>query len=352
MKKLLLPLLLCLLLACPALAEDAPAAPWGGSVNAAVVAPETAYVTAPFSGTLLPFFLSQGDRVSAGDALFELDTVKVYAPQTGTLAALFVQPGDDAAAVAERYGALAVIEPEKPLYVAASTSTAYNDSDNKYLHAGETLYLKSGNDKGTGRVTNVQEGNYTVEILTGDFDPGDTVKCYRESGYASDSVTGSGKAHRYPDASVAASGRVLRVHRAEGDAVRAGDLLFELIDAASAPSTDGCAVSAGASGAVSSVDVLPGAQVYQGQLLCRIADLTRLELSAEMDEVYLSGVKVGDTLAFELDAFPGEQMKGTVTEIRPLGESRQNAAYYDVRISLPENRDLLPGMSATVYIGA
>ena len=45
-------------------------------------------------------------------------------------------------------------------------------------------------------------------------------------------------------------------------------------------------------------------------------------------------------------------MKGTVTEIRPLGESRQNAAYYDVRISLPENRDLLPGMSATVYIGA
>ena len=41
MKKLLLPLLLCLLLACPALAEDTPAAPLGGSVNAAVVAPET-----------------------------------------------------------------------------------------------------------------------------------------------------------------------------------------------------------------------------------------------------------------------------------------------------------------------
>lgn len=55
MKKLLLPLLLCLLLACPALAEDAPAAPWGGSVNAAVVAPETAYVTAPFQARCCPF---------------------------------------------------------------------------------------------------------------------------------------------------------------------------------------------------------------------------------------------------------------------------------------------------------
>ena len=138
-----------------------------------------------------------------------------------------------------------------------------------------------------------------------------------------------------------------------GSAVgQAGDLLFELIDAASAPATDTCAVSAGASGAVSSVDVVPGATVYQGQLLCRISDLSRLELSAEMDEVYLSGVQVGDTLTFELDAFPGEQMKGTVTQIRPLGTTKQNAAYYDVRVSLPENRDLLPGMSATVYVGA
>ncbi len=347
-------LLTCLLLPLSfALAEgEEPAVHGAGaaSVNASVVAPDLQAVTAPFSGTLLPFTLTQGDRVFAGDALFEIDTVKVYAPQTGTLSALFAKPGDDAGGLMNRYGALAVIEPEHPLYVAASTSTAYDESKNKYLHTGETLYLKCGSDKGTGRVTSVEGGSYTVEILTGDFDLNDTVKCYRESGYASDSVTGSGKAHRYPDVSVSASGRVLRVHAKEGDAVRAGDLLFEMVDQASAPATDSCIIPASAEGAVQALYVASGAQVYKGQLLCEIANLSRLELSCEVDEIYLSSIQVGSVLTFELDAYPSEGLSGTVTEIRPLGESRQNAAYFDVRVTLPEGRSLLPGMNATVYI--
>ena len=349
-------LLVCLLLLLSpfaALAEEpAPAALTSKTktVNANVVAPSLQAVTAPFAGTLLPFTLKQGDRVFAGGELFEIDTAKVYAAQSGTLAALFAAPGDDAGGLMNRYGALAVIEPEHPLYIAASTSTAYNESKNKYLHVGETLYLKCGSDKGTGRVTSVEESNYTVEILTGDFDLNDTVKCYRESGYASDSVTGSGKAHRYPDVSVTASGRVLRVHAQEGDAVKAGDLLFEMVDGASAPGTDSCAVTAPSQGAVQALYVSSGAQVYQGQLLCEIADLSRLELSCEVDEIYLSGIQVGSTLTFEFDAYPAELQRGTVTEIRPLGTSKQNAAYFDVRVTLPEGHGLLPGMNATVYI--
>ena len=51
----------------------------GATANAVIVAPQTAKITAPFSGTLLPFDLTAGDEVAAGDTLFTLDTVPVYA---------------------------------------------------------------------------------------------------------------------------------------------------------------------------------------------------------------------------------------------------------------------------------
>ena len=196
----------------------------------------------------------------------------------------------------------------------------------------------------------IRDRNYIVEILTGDFQPGDTIKCYRDSDYSSKSVTGSGKAQRYADTAVTASGRVYKVQKLPGQKVEAGDLLFELIDASSAPDTSSLAVTAPANGAVISVDTVPGAQVYQGQLLCQIADLSSLELSAEVDEIYLSQIQVGDTLNFVLDAYPDEQLTGTVTEIRPLGTVKQNATYYDCLLytSGAENErpDRSPGHAA------
>lgn len=320
------------------------------TANASVVAPETQKVTAPFSGTLLPFDVTVGERVSAGEALFALDTTPVYAAQSGTVAAVFAAVGDDAAGVTAYYGALAVIEPEHPLYVAADTRDAYDKDENRYVHAGETVYLKCGDEKGTGLVTAVNGESYTVQILTGDYDLKDTVRCYRDSGYANDSDIGRGKATRYPDALVTAAGRIAAVCVKAGDAVKTGDLLFETVDAQSAKDAPRT-LTAPSDGAVTALYAASGAQVYRGQLLCEIADLSALELSAEVDEVDLNGVRVGDTLSYTLDAFAGEAFSGTVTEIRPVGIQKQNATYFDVRVTLPANRDILPGMNGTVTLG-
>ena len=321
----------------------------GATANAVIVAPETAKITAPFSGTLLPFDLTAGDEVAAGDTLFTLDTSPVYATQSGTVAAVFAGVGDDASGVIAHYGSLAVIEPTHALYVAADNSQAYDDDENRYLHAGETLYLKCGNEKGTGIVTSVSGNAYNVDILTGSFDVGDTVRCYRESGTPSDSETGRGRVTRYADISVAAEGRIAAVHVKAGDTVSVGDLLFEVIDGQSAKDVP-LTLTAPVSGAVTSLSTVSGAQVYRGQLLCEIADLTKLELSAEVDELDFSAISVGTTLSFTLDAYAGETFSGTVTEIRPVGITRQNATYYDVRITLPAGKTLLPGMNATVTI--
>ena len=301
------------------------------TADAKIVAPNTEKITAPFAGTLLPFDAELGDSVSAGETLFTLDTVPVYAAQAGTVSAVFAKVGDDASGVAAHYGALAVVEPKNALYIDASTEQAYDDADNRYIHAGESLYLKMGNTKGTGVVTGVSGKKYTVEILTGDYDVNDTVRCFRESTTPSD------------------SGRIAAVHVKPGDTVEVGDLLFELVDAQSAKNASR-SVAADASGVITLMNTVSGAQVYRGQLLCEVADMSTLELSAEVDELDLNSVAVGDTLTYTLDAFEGETFVGTVTKIYAVGTKKQNATYFDVRITLPSGKALLPGMNGTVTI--
>lgn len=320
------------------------------TADAKIVAPNTEKITAPFAGTLLPFDYETGDSVSAHETLFTLDTTPVYATQAGTVSAVFASVGDDASGVAAHYGALAVIEPKNALYIDASTDQAYNDADNRYIHAGETLYLKLSNDKGTGVVTSVSGKKYTVEILSGSFDVDDTVRCFRESTTPSDSEVGRGKVTRYADVQVNAnSGRIAAVHVKPGDTVEVGDLLFELVDAQSEKNAS-CSIAASKDGVITSMNTASGAQVYRGQLLCEVADLSTLELSAEVDELDLNSIAVGDTLSYTLDAFDGETFTGTVTQIYSVGAKKQNATYFDVRITLPAGKTLLPGMNGTVTI--
>ena len=319
------------------------------TANASIVAPVTHKVTAPFAGTLLPFGLSQGDAVEADDLLFALDTTPVYATQNGTVAAVFVSEGDDGAGAENHYGAMAYIEPEYPLYIDADNKDAYDKDENFYQHAGEALYLKWGNTTGTGMILSVSGDDYIVEIHSGDFEPDDTVRCFRESHHPQSSEIGRGKVKRFADIAVNASGRVARVHVQPGDTVKTGDLLFEMIDPQSMPGVSPDILSP-VSGAVTQLAAVSGAQVYLGQLLCEIADLSALELSVELDELDLTAVSVGDTLSYTLDAYGDKVFTGTVTRIRPIGTQRQNATYFDVRVTAPQGVTVLPGMNGTVLL--
>lgn len=320
------------------------------TADAKIVAPNTEKITAPFAGTLLPFDYETGDSVSAHETLFTLDTTPVYATQAGTVSAVFASVGDDASGVAAHYGALAVIEPKNALYIDASTDQAYNDADNRYIHAGRNPVTQAQQRQGTGVVTSVSSKKYTVEILSGSFDVDDTVRCFRESTTPSDSEVGRGKVTRYADVQVNAnSGRIAAVHVKPGDAVEVGDLLFELVDAQSEKNASR-SIAASKDGVITSMNTASGAQVYRGQLLCEVADLSTLELSAEVDELDLNSIAVGDTLSYTLDAFDGETFTGTVTQIYSVGAKKQNATYFDVRITLPAGKTLLPGMNGTVTI--
>lgn len=344
MKKFLV-LLLALLMPVTALAEEVTA---NGVVESRVIN----YITAPFSGVVKPFDAESGDRVETGDELFEMQTTQICAPVDGTVQAVFAGVGEQAGDVMAQYGMLASIQKKNNFVIIADTDGAYKDAENRYIHAGETVYFEQSNDKdneGEGRVISVNGKNYVVEILKGDFEDEDDVKIYRDEKMGTKSAIGSGEVDYAADMTVSGTGYVVDCLVREGDTVRQGEVMFEVVSQDAESSVSSAAVKASASGALE-MAVQGGMQVYKGQLMAKVHDLKELSVIASVDEMDLGGVSAGSSLAIVFDRYPEEMVMGTVSQISAIGTPRQNASYYDVTVDFYTTLDILPGMNATVYI--
>lgn len=349
MKKCFALLCTLLLAVSPALADDLTGCP---TASAVVEAAEEIYVTAPFSGTLEVFHWAAGDTIEQNETLLSYKTTDVYAPFSGKVSALFAAQGDDASAVAARYGMIAAIEPENAYLIHATTSGAYDKSDNKFIHPGELLYYKSSSNsriKGSGRVISVSAEGYVVEVLTGEPEIAETVSLYRDSDYIKESAVGKGKCAAAAPIPVTGAGRVYRCHVKEGDYVQAGDLLFRLLSPDAAPASEASVVM-GRPAAVLAMNCVPGQQVYKGQLLATLYDPDQLVLTALVDEVDIAALAIGSKVSLILDAQPDTVYESTVTVLSQVGIQRQNACYYEVTLTLPKVASLRLGMNATVYL--
>lgn len=342
--------------AAPAMAQTMETQTGGAGLNTVtgtVEASHTYPITAPFGGTLLAFDVRRGDTVMKNDAVFEIDTVKVYAPYSGIVRGVRAMPGDSAQAVQARYGALCSIEPEQTMIVRASTGGAYDRNDNKIIHIGETLYVKSRNNSritDTGVVTSVSAGAYTVELMTNALEMDESVSLYRESDHRTDSKVGKGRVARSAPIPVNAQGSVLAVHVLEGQQVQKGDILFET----SSSSIDSAAISnvihAPQSGILGDIAVSAGQSVQKGQLLAAILDPADMYVAASVDEMDLGGLSKGDTVSIIFDSLPEKTFEGTIEAISGLGKQKQNASYYEVRVSFTPDSNVKLGMSATVCL--
>lgn len=80
-------------------------------------------------------------------------------------------------------------------------------------------------------------------------------------------------------------------------------------------------------------------------------DLTLMQVEASVDEADIGQVKLGQEVAFTVDAYPDEQFKGKVSQVRLSPVLVQNVVTYTVIIDVPNpDLKLRPGMTATVSI--
>lgn len=91
---------------------------------------------------------------------------------------------------------------------------------------------------------------------------------------------------------------------------------------------------------------------FQTPTLIRIAqDLTKMQIDSSFAESDIGGIRIGQVVHFNVDAFPGETFTGNVMQIRLTPTIDQNVVTYDVVIAVDNPKQILfPGMTAYVNI--
>ena len=102
-----------------------------------------------------------------------------------------------------------------------------------------------------------------------------------------------------------------------------------------------------------SVDVgqTVAASLQSPTLFVIAADLTKLQVSADIDEVDIGRVRPGQTVTFRVDAYPQDRFSGTVSQVRLQPAVVQNVTTYTAIIDVA-NADLKlkPGMTANAKV--
>src|SRR5688572_15770011 len=81
------------------------------------------------------------------------------------------------------------------------------------------------------------------------------------------------------------------------------------------------------------------------------ADLTKMQVLANIDEAEIGRMRPGQPVTFDVDAYPTEVFTGTVHQVRLLPATVQNVVTYSTVISVPNDQyKLKPGMTANVKI--
>lgn len=317
---------------------------------------QTETLTAPAAGKIEACTVSPGDHVEAGTALLTLQTTKVYAEQDGTVR-IFGQPGDSVTTLTTRYGGVAYVEPAQRYTISGSTKGAYSNDDNKLIHAGETVYLRSTSNyklKSTGTVTVVSGTSYTVEVDDDTFTSSTTVGIYRSPDYVNTSLLGSGKITQASAVVYSGTGYLVKLHVQSGQQVSAGDLLYETLEGTFAPGSASInVVAAEQAGVIAAVNTGKGKTVAADEAVIEFYPDEGMRVTASVHEDDLARIEPGMTVQFLL---PGEEdnvepLTGTVEKLSLLAdEDTTYGTTYTVSI-IPEKVDgLRYGMTMTVVV--
>ena len=345
-------LLVSLTLSAAVLAAGTACAQEAVTLDGEVRAGVTRTIAAPYSGTVGDFAVRAGDALNAGENLLALGAQDVYADFDGTVTAVFARGGDSAAAMQDYYGALLYIERDVLYTGACTTSGAASNIENKLVHPGEEVYVRSVNDskrKGTARVLGVEGGSYAVEVTaSSELRVGESIKVYRESDFDSDSCIGSGRLERVDPVAVTAEGYVLDVDVTQGQRVRRGDRLLRAVpDELEGRRSGTGMVTMPEDGVLLSVSAQSGARAAKDDVLATYCPAGAMELVCSVDENDLAGLEEGMEARVTLDGAPGTAIRARLERI---ARAANDKGEYDVTFSLEQSGALRIGMSATAAL--
>jgi RND family efflux transporter MFP subunit len=105
-------------------------------------------------------------------------------------------------------------------------------------------------------------------------------------------------------------------------------------------------------GTIVDVNTTAGVPIGQGSTAVDMANLDNLSLSVDVDEIDVPHVTKGMTATFRLDAYPGTEIKGTLTDVSPIAKTSGGTTTFPATVTFtaPDGLLLRPGMNANVSI--
>jgi HlyD family secretion protein len=102
---------------------------------------------------------------------------------------------------------------------------------------------------------------------------------------------------------------------------------------------------------VTEINVRVGELVGAFSSLAGVADLSALEIAAEIDEIDVANADVGQNVEIRFDAFPGERFAGRIARLFPAASTQRGSTVYGAVIDLdPRTFKVRPGMGASLKI--
>ena len=104
-------------------------------------------------------------------------------------------------------------------------------------------------------------------------------------------------------------------------------------------------------GTILAIDVRQEEVVYARNPILTLADLTELEVVAQIDEIDIGAVAEGQEVEIVLDAFPGQRLRGQIKHIAPAATPQRGSTVYEATIAFSgEGLRVRPDMGTNVTI--
>lgn len=266
-------------------------------VTGALVPVRTVNVSSKLSGQVKAVKANVGDRVQAGQLLVEIDTRELQAQlQQAEAAVRVVKDQAEQARIGMETAQIAIANAK----VGLDAAQKYYDRMKALVDAGAAP--QSQLDDAQTRLEQAQNGYETAQ------------KQYETAQKQYETASGSGLAQ------AEAAVNTIKVNLSNAS------------------------ITSPISGIVTNRNVNPGEMATPAGPLLTIADTSTLKLQGTIGQEVVPLLAVGQKVTVTVDAMPGREFTGTVTQVGPV--AAQTGQRFPVEISLPNQGDLKAGMTA------
>ena len=299
-------------------------------------------VKAPTAGTVMDVLVESGDEVAAGETLAEIQDRDTVSVEVPFLA-------DDARQIS--VGQSAGVTLDSTFETLSGTVTKVSGAD-QVLSGSRIVRMVTVEVQNPGAITEGSAATVTVGDLTC---AGSGAVSYK----ASSTVTAP------------AAGTVTAVYVGEGSKVSKNQALLHIdsdtvedqVDSAyrslreaeislenQSDNLEDYTITSPIDGTIVEKNYKAGDTLESGKTLCTIYDLSYLTVTLTIDELDISQLAVGQEVTITAEAVEGQTFQGIITNVSVKGTTSNGATTYPVTVRVDDPGDLWPGMNVDCVI--